>query len=55
MRGWPGHHCLPGRQMIDVLGPFPPVRVVADHRLRMNTFLSRWLAYLADHGHSRHT
>lgn len=48
-------HCLPGRQMIDVLGPFPPIRVVADHRLRMNSFLNRWLSYLGDHGHSHHT
>ncbi len=48
-------HCLPGRQLVDVMGPFPPVRAVADHRLRMNTFLSRWLDYLREHGHSGHT
>lgn len=48
-------HCLPGRQLIDVLGPFPTVRAMSDHRLRMNSFLSRWLDYLRDHGHSRQT
>lgn len=48
-------HCLPGRQLIDVLGPFPSVQTVADHRLRMNSFLSRWLDYLREHGHGRQT
>lgn len=48
-------HCLPGRQLIDVLGPFPAPRRVLDHRLRMNSFLSRWLDYLGEHGHSWHT
>lgn len=48
-------HCLPGRQLVDVLGPFPPARTVMQHRLRMNSFLSRWLDYLSGHGHGRHT
>lgn len=48
-------HCLPGRQMIDVLGPFPAPGAVVDHRLRMNSFLSRWLDYLGEHGHGWHT
>lgn len=48
-------HCLPGRQLIDVLGPFPTVRAMSDHRLRMNRFLSRWLDYLRDHGHGRYS
>jgi uncharacterized protein YqiB (DUF1249 family) len=48
-------HCLPGRQMVDVLGPFPSTQTIADHRLRMNSFLSRWLDYLREHGHGLHT
>lgn len=48
-------HYQPGRQMIDVLRPFPSAQVVVDHRLRMNSFLSRWLDYLSEHGHSRHS
>lgn len=48
-------HCLPGRQLVDVLGPFPAARTVVEHRLRMNNFLSRWLDYLTGHGHGRHT
>jgi uncharacterized protein len=48
-------HCLPGRQLVDVLGPFAKPRTVLEHRLRMNSFLSRWLDYLGDHGHSWHT
>jgi uncharacterized protein YqiB (DUF1249 family) len=48
-------HCLPGRQLVDVLGPFPAARTVVEHRLRMNTFLSRWLDYLSGHGHGTHT
>lgn len=48
-------HCLPGRQLVDVLGPFPAARTVVDHRLRMNSFLNRWLEYLREHGHGLHT
>lgn len=48
-------HCLPGRQLVDVLGPFPAARTVAEHRLRMNSFLSRWLDYLSGHGHGCHS
>lgn len=47
-------HCLPGKQLVDVLGPHAQTRHVGDHRLRMNSFLYRWLEYLRDHGHSRH-
>ena len=48
-------HCLPGRQLVDVLGAFPPAQTVVEHRLRMNSFLSRWLDYLRQHGHSLNT
>lgn len=45
-------HCHPGRHLWQVLGPFPPARSVLQHRLRMNGFLTRWLEYLAEQGHS---
>ena len=45
-------HCHPGRRLWQVLGPFPPAHTVLQHRLRMNGFLSRWLEYLAEQGHS---
>lgn len=48
-------HCLPGRQLVDVLGPFPAAHTVVEHRLRMNSFLSRWLDYLRQHGHGLNT
>jgi len=45
-------HCHPGRRLWQVLGPFPAAHTVFQHRLRMNGFLSRWLEYLAEQGHS---
>lgn len=45
-------HCHPGRHLIDVLGPYPPAPTVFQHRLRMNQFLTRWLEYLGEQGHS---
>ncbi|MFC4765023.1 DUF1249 domain-containing protein [Dyella koreensis] len=48
-------HCHPGRHLWQVLGPFPPAHTVLQHRLRMNGFLSRWLEYLAEQGHSMGT
>lgn len=45
-------HCHPGRHLIDVLGPYPPAQTVFQHRLRMNAFLTRWLEYLGEQGHS---
>jgi uncharacterized protein YqiB (DUF1249 family) len=45
-------HCHPGRKLWQVLGPFPPANTVLQHRLRMNGFLSRWLEFLAEQGHS---
>ena len=35
----------------DVIGLHPPPAEVLDHRLRMNTFLGKWLQYLAERGH----
>ena len=44
-------HCYVGRRWQDVLGMFPPPAQLLDHRLRMNTFLGKWLQYLAEQGH----
>lgn len=44
-------HCYVGQRWQDVLGVHPSARTVFAHRLRMNTFLSKWLAYLALAGH----
>ena len=44
-------HCYVGRRWQDVLGMFPPPARLLDHRLRMNTFLGKWLHYLAESGH----
>jgi len=48
-------HCYVGRRWQDVLGLDADARTVIGHRLRMNGFLSKWLEYLADQGHSRFT
>ncbi len=45
-------HCEPGRHLWQVLGPFPEAKTVMQHRMRMNSFLNRWLEYLAEQGHS---
>ncbi len=44
-------HCYVGRRWQDVIGMYPPPRQVFDHRMRMNTFLGKWLEYLAERGH----
>ncbi|NYZ64278.1 DUF1249 domain-containing protein [Luteimonas deserti] len=44
-------HCYVGRRWQDVIGMFPPPAEVVDHRMRMNTFLGKWLQYLRDQGH----
>jgi uncharacterized protein YqiB (DUF1249 family) len=44
-------HCYAGRRWQDVIGMFPPPERILDHRLRMNTFLGKWLQYLAEQGH----
>lgn len=48
-------HCYVGQRWQDVLGMHPSTRTVFAHRLRMNTFLSKWLAYLALAGHGDST
>lgn len=44
-------HCYAGRRWQDVIGMYPPPKRILDHRLRMNTFLGKWLEYLAEQGH----
>lgn len=44
-------HCYVGRRWQDVIGMYPPPAKVIGHRLRMNTFLGKWLQYLAESGH----
>ncbi len=44
-------HCYVGRRWQDVIGMYPPPGEVLDHRMRMNTFLGKWLQYLAERGH----
>ena len=44
-------HCYAGRRWQDVIGMYPPPQRVLHHRLRMNTFLGKWLQYLAEKGH----
>ena len=44
-------HCYVGRRWQDVIGMYPPPAEVLGHRLRMNTFLGKWLQYLGERGH----
>ena len=44
-------HCYAGRRWQDVIGMYPPPKRILDHRLRMNTFLGKWLEYLGEQGH----
>lgn len=44
-------HCYLGRRWQDVIGMYPPPAELVGHRLRMNTFLGKWLEYLAERGH----
>lgn len=48
-------HCYIGKRWQDVLGLDADAKTVVGHRLRMNAFLSKWLEYLADQGHSQFT
>ncbi len=45
-------HCYIGKRWQDLLGNYPSAKVMMGHRLRMNSFLNKWLAYLLDQGHS---
>lgn len=44
-------HCYVGRRWQDVMGMYPPPAELISHRMRMNTFLGKWLEYLAERGH----
>jgi len=44
-------HCYVGRRWQDVVGMYPPADALISHRMRMNTFLGKWMAYLAERGH----
>ena len=44
-------HCHAGRRWQDAIGLYPPSDTLIRHRLRMNTFLGKWLDYLAEQGH----
>ena len=44
-------HCYVGRRWQDVVGMYPPPEALISHRMRMNTFLGKWLEYLAERGH----
>lgn len=48
-------HCYIGRRWQDVLGMYPPPAELIGHRLRMNTFLGKWLQYLVERGHGTPT
>jgi uncharacterized protein len=48
-------HCYIGTRWQDALKLHASTRTLLAHRLRMNAFLSRWLEYLAELGHSRAT
>ncbi|MFT3762420.1 MAG: DUF1249 domain-containing protein [Pseudoxanthomonas sp.] len=44
-------HCYVGRRWQDAIGMYPPPAELIGHRVRMNTFLGKWLEYLAERGH----
>ncbi|KRD39736.1 hypothetical protein ASE35_05255 [Lysobacter sp. Root916] len=48
-------HCYVGRRWQDVIGMYPPPAELIGHRMRMNTFLGKWLEYLAERGHGMAT
>jgi len=48
-------HCYVGQRWQDVLGMHPAPRVLFGHRLRMNSFLNKWLEFLIGQGHGEHT
>lgn len=44
-------HCYVGRRWQDVIGLNPSPQRLLGHRMRMNTFLGKWLQYLVERGH----
>ena len=48
-------HCYVGRRWQDVIGLNPSPQRLLGHRMRMNTFLGKWLQYLLERGHGIET
>ena len=48
-------NCYVGQRWQDVVGMHPAPAVLIGHRLRMNTFLGKWLEYLGERGHGAAT
>ena len=48
-------HSYVGRRWQDVIGMCPPPAELGSHRLQMNTFLGKWLDFLAGQGHGMAT
>lgn len=48
-------HFHADRRLVQVFGPLQPARTLFQRRLRMSSFLNRWLDYLAEQGHSAGT
>lgn len=48
-------HCYVGRRWQDLLGLHPSSKVLFGHRLRMNSFLNKWLDYLVGQGHGHNS
>ena len=48
-------HCYVGKRWQDVLGVRPNVAQMLSHRLRMNSFLNKWLLYLKQQNHHKDT
>ena len=48
-------HCYVGRRWQDVVGVSPTPDRLLGHRMRMNTFLGKWLHYLLERGHGPST
>lgn len=44
--------CCADRRLISMIGELEPARTVFEKRLQRSTFLSRWLEYLGEQGHS---
>ena len=44
--------CRADRRLARAIGPLRPARSIFQQRVRMSSFLNRWLEYLAEQGHS---
>ena len=45
-------HLHADKRLARAIGPLKPARSIFQQRLRMSSFLNRWLEYLAEQGHS---